>query len=107
MAYTVKAAPATAIELLERDPVKAKLQEVAMVMGTIKGSVPMYREFGCIERSVLDKPMPVAELMLRTTIREGIEKYCKGVTVTRVFFQRDEKTGTLTPAVEVDVHAES
>lgn len=104
MIHTVKAMMTGGIVLNETDPVKAKLQEVAMVLGTIKGSIPMYRDFGAIERSVLDRPMPVAEMIARATIREGIEQWCKGVTVKKVSFQRDEKTGTLIPEVEVEIH---
>lgn len=107
MVYTVKTGESRAIALNETDPVKAKLQEVAMVLETIKGSIPMYRDFGAIEPSVLDKPMPVAEMLTRTMVREGIERWCEGVTVKGVSFARDEKTGTLVPSVEVEVNEKS
>ncbi len=107
MTYTVKAGDGETVCLWESDPIKAKLQEVRLVMETIKGSVPMFREFGCLDPKVLDKPMPVAEMMTRTMVREGVERWCRGVTVKGVSFQRDEKTGTLSPVVEVEIHAES
>ena len=106
MTYTVTAGNDSAVCLWETDPIKAKLQEVRLVTETIKGSVPMFREFGCLDPEVLDKPMPVAEMMTRTMVREGVERRCEGVAVKGVSFQRDEKTGTLVPAVEVEIHAE-
>lgn len=103
MTYTVTAREEEAVNLWETDYIKAKVQEVRMVMETVKGSVPMFREFGGIERAVLDKPMPVAEMMTRTMVREEIERWCEGVTVKNVTFQRDEKTGTMIPTVEVEI----
>ncbi len=106
MAYTVKPGDAGRINLRETDQVKAALQRVAMVLETRKGSVPMYREFG-LDWSILDKPMPVAEMLARTMIREAIERWCEDVTVKGISFQRDEATGALIPTVEVDIHAKS
>lgn len=106
MSYTVTAADAGGLRFGETDPGKAALQQVAMVLATRKGSVPMYREFG-FDWSVLDRPMPVAEALARTLIREAVEQWCGGVTVTGVSFQRDDRTGTLIPTVEVEIRAES
>lgn len=107
MTYTVTAGEGGSVSLWETDPVKAKLQEVSMVLGTVKGSVPMFRDFGSVDPSVLDKPMPVAKMMTRTMVREGIERWCEDVTVKSVSFQRDEKTGTMITTVEVEIYAKS
>lgn len=104
MSDIVTAAAAEKLSFGETDPEKAALQQVAMVLATRKGSVPMYREFG-FDWSVLDKPASIAEPLARAAIREAVERWCGGVTVKNISFQRDDRTGTLIPAVEVEIHA--
>ena len=45
MEYTVKPAQGH-LKLNETDPVAAVLQEVAVLLGTRQGEVPLFREFG-------------------------------------------------------------
>ena len=107
MTYTVTAGNDSAVCLWETDPIKAKLQEVRLVTETIKGSVPMFREFGCLDPEVLDKPMPVAKIMMIGEVREAIETWEPGAAVKSGGFAEGAlEPGKLIPAVEVEIVAE-
>ena len=58
MDYTVKPTSGL-LKLNETDPVAAVLQEVAVLLGTRQGEVPLFREFGLPQR-FLDKTLNVA-----------------------------------------------
>jgi phage baseplate assembly protein W len=77
-----------------------------MVLGTPKGSVPYYREFG-LDMEILDKPMNLAQARARTLIREAVERWVPQCTVNSVSFTRDDFTGKMTPTVEVEITDES
>ena len=54
MEYTVSATDLANIQLNEEDRVKEILRNVAVILATPKGSVPMYRSFG-LDMSFLEK----------------------------------------------------
>lgn len=100
MTYKVSPENLGELRLNEPDRVRSILQNVGIVLGTWKGSVPLYREFG-INPEVVHKPIPVAKVMLRAEIREAVEKYEPRVEVVDVTFT--EGTNGLTPTVEVNI----
>ena len=103
MSYKVNAADLTHIRFNETDMLSSVLQNIAVILSTPKGSVPQYREFG-LTTTMLDKPTPVAKMMMRAEVREAIEKWeprAQFVSVT--FDERITQPGTLWPAVEVEI----
>lgn len=74
MEYTVSATDLANIRLIEDDRTKEILRNVAVILATPKGSVPMCRSFG-LDMSFLDKPMNVAKNMAVIPVREAIEKW--------------------------------
>ena len=74
MEYTVSATDLANIQLNEEDRVKEILRNVAVILATPKGSVPMYRSFG-LDMSFLDKPMNLAKNMAVIPVREAIEEW--------------------------------
>ena len=74
MEYTVSATDLANIQLNEEDRVKEILRNVAVILATPKGSVPMYRSFG-LDMSFLDKPMNVAKNMAVIPVKEAIEEW--------------------------------
>ena len=72
MEYTVSATDLANLRLNETDEVKEVLRNVAVILATPKGSVPMYRDFG-LDMSFLDKPANVAKNMAVIPVREAIE----------------------------------
>ena len=106
MRYTVTATDLTAIHLNEPDAVNSVLQNIAIILSTRKGSVPLFREFG-INMDFLDKPMPVAKVMMISEVREAIERWNPRATVLEVSFQEEiTSPGTLIPTVEVEINSE-
>lgn len=74
MEYTVSATDLANIQLNEEDRVKEILRNVAVILATPKGSVPMYRSFG-LDMSFLDKPMNIAKNLAVIPVREAIEEW--------------------------------
>ncbi len=110
MEYTVKASGRSVsapdlshINFLEEDVVSDVLQNIAVILSTPKGSVPLYRDFG-LDCSFLDKPMPIAKMMMRVEIREAIEKWEPRAKFKGITFSEDiTNPGALRPTVEVEI----
>lgn len=108
MSYTVSATDLKSIQFNEKDIVKAVLQNIAVILSTPMGSVPMYREFG-LDWSFLDRPTPVAKVMMVAPVREAIERWEPRATVLDVSFSDSDdpsKPGGLIPIVEVEISIE-
>ncbi len=101
--YKVTANDAAVLKLGEADTVKSVLQAIAIILSTPKGTVPMYRDFG-VNMDFLDLPVPGAEQMARTEIREAIEKWEPRAVVKDITFSRSGAVaGRLIPTVEVEI----
>ncbi len=106
MTYFVSKADLTDIRLNPASTVEAVLQNVALMLATPKGSVPLYRDFG-LPQDFLDKPMPVARTMMIAHIREAIEIWEPRAEHFRTTFAEGARDPSqLSPTVEVKIHAE-
>ena len=74
MRYQVSAKDAEGLHLNETDPVQSVLQSIAIILSTPRGTVPLYRDFG-LDWKALDKPLPVAQVLMVAEIREAIERW--------------------------------
>lgn len=74
MEYTVSATDLTNIRLKEENRIQEILRNVAVILATPKGSVPMYRSFG-VDMSFLDKPKSIAKNLAVIPVREAIEEW--------------------------------
>lgn len=103
MSYTVNATDLKNIRLNETDTLRSVLQNIAIILATPKGSVPLYREFG-LSATFLDKPTPKAKMMMRAEVREAIERWePRAQFVSMTFEERVTQPGTLWPTVEVEI----
>ena len=103
MSYKVNATALSNIRFNEPELVLSVLQNIAVILSTPKGSVPQYREFG-LSAVFLDKPMPVAKMMMRAEVREAIERWePRAQFVAMTFEERITQPGTLWPTVEVEI----
>lgn len=103
MGYKITMSDIGPISLNETDTVKSILQNVSIILRTMKGSCPMYRGFG-IDVTLIDRPLPAAKVLLLSSIREAIEEYEPRVRVKSVDFDtREEMQGVLIPTVEVEI----
>lgn len=104
MSYKVSPAGLDDLRLGEAETAEAILRNVAVILATRKGSVPLYRDFG-ISWEALDKPEPIARAMLIPEIREAIERWEPRAEFVGAEFRADPgRPGTLIPIVEVRVH---
>lgn len=103
MSYTIRPSDLSPIKLNESDVVKSVIQNIAVILLTPQGSVPLYREFG-LNQDFLDRPIPVAQTMAISRIREAIENFEPRAEVLDISFEQSEATpGVLTPVVEVNI----
>ena len=103
MSYTVSPSNKRKIKFNVTDPVESVLRNIAVILSTPKGSVPMYRDFG-ISVDILDRPIPVAKAMMTADIKEAIERCEPRATFISVDFMEDELNGRLIPMVEVEIN---
>lgn len=103
MSYTVTAGEKRKITLNEADSKASVLQNVAMILSTPKGSVPMYRDFG-VRTEAVDRPIHAAKALLRGQIKEAVELYEPRAEVKRVTFRQDRADPSrLIPTVEIEL----
>lgn len=103
MSYKVTAGKLGPLSLNETDTVKSVLQNVAIILKTRKGTVPLYRDFGLSQKFV-DKPIPVAKTLLHADVKDAVETYEPRAEVVGVTFEEDpDAPGRLVPTVEVNI----
>lgn len=107
MSYLVSPRDAEKYSLFENNPVKEILRNIAVILATPLGSVPLYRDFG-LDQSFLDKPAPVAEVMMVIPVREAIERWEPRAEFLELTVSDDPSNpGKLIPVVEVEINEES
>ena len=79
------------------------LQNVRTILSTRRGTVPLDRDFG-LSWSYIDKPLPVARMMLKAEIIQALQVYEPRAQVTAVGFQdstEEAMDGILKPIVRI------
>lgn len=105
MEFTVSATDLANIQLNESDRVKEILRNVAVILATPKGSVPMYRSFG-LDMSFVDKPMNIAKNMAVIPVREAIEEWEPRAKYKDMTLALDPSNpGKLTFTVQIEIEA--
>jgi len=105
MPYSVTASEPKKINLAPASLIEEVLQNLSMILQTIKYTAPLCRDFG-ITGNFIDKPIPVAETLLIGELYEAVEKYEPRAEIVEITFERDESTGKLNPCLEVEINAE-
>ena len=106
MSFTVSATDLGHLRFNEQETVSSVLQNIAVILSTPKGTVPQYRDFG-LDNSFVDKPRPVAEVLMVAPVREAIHRWEPRATVLNVFPGYDpSQPGTLITVVEVEINLE-
>ncbi len=79
------------------------LQNVAVILSTPKGSVPLDREFG-VSWMFVDSPTPRALAELRAEILSALERYEPRVRVLEISFTADAgKPSKVIPKVKLEI----
>lgn len=80
------------------------MQDIFVVLNTVKGEVPFYRDFG-VDSEYLHKPIMTAKTMYAAAITEAVEKFVPAVRVKQVRFADDAANpATLVPILEVEIN---
>ncbi len=87
MTYEVSSANGYSLDLNQSDEVRSILQNVAVLLCTKKGTVPMYREYG-LSMEFLDKPLEVAETLAFSEISEALEMFEPRAELEDLFFEK-------------------
>lgn len=80
------------------------MQRVRTILSTVKGTVPLDREFG-VDAAPIDTPLPGAMALLTSSIAAAIEAHEPMVKVLSVYFKDDglPGDGRLTPVVRMKI----
>ena len=104
MTYRVSEADLKTIRLNDQDTVSSVQHNVALILATPKGTVPMYRDYG-LERDFLDMPVPDAEMRMVAPIREAVEQWEPRASVRDVFLTgSSDGSGRLIAHVEIEIN---
>ena len=107
MTYSVDISKDLKLSLNESDLVASVLQNVAIILKTIKGSCPMFRDFG-LPQDHLGMPIPVAKSMLIAEIKTAVEEFEPRANVISVTFSSNANSPTgVVPILEVEINAQS
>ncbi|WMI72138.1 GPW/gp25 family protein [Aminobacterium sp. MB27-C1] len=98
------AASLDGVNFSPKSEVEEILQNVKTILFTVRGSVPLDRDFG-ISADLVDSPTPVVKARCMAEIVEAISKYEPRAKVAAVSFSGDSD-GRLIPKVKVRIRAD-
>ena len=104
MANYIVSSEDSSLQFNQSDTNKSILQDIALLLRTKRGTVPLARDFG-LEMKFLDKPIDIAETIAYTEVTEAVEEYEPRASVTDVFFSAGVN-GTMILNVEVEIEDE-
>lgn len=104
MTYKVNSADSYSLDLKQSDTVKSVLQNVAVLLNTRRGTVPMYREFG-LPMAFVDKPINVAETIAYSEVSDALETFEPRAVLENLYFVKDAD-GRMSITVEVSISDE-
>lgn len=101
MDYTVNSADSYTLTLVQNKETASILQNIALLLNTKKGTMPMYREFG-LPMKFVDKPIDVAATLAYLEISDAIEKFEPRATLKDVTLNKNS-SGQMHITVEVSI----
>ena len=103
MNVTIDCSKGVALSLEPATKTERIIQSIFIVLNTVAGEVPCYREFG-IDASFEHKPIQAAQSLYAASATEAIERFVPEVQVQRITFadSQDDST-TLRPILEVSI----
>ena len=100
MSYKVSAADGYSLSMQEDSELLSVLQNIALLLNTRRGTVPMHREFGLPME--LDKPIDAAETIAFVEISDALEEFEPRAKLDDVYFEKSAD-GTMALTVEVSI----
>lgn len=106
MSYTVTSSVLASITLNQSDYVSSVIQNIAIILSTRQGTVPLNREFG-LPMAFLDRPINVAKVIAYKEVCEALAAYEPRATVVNIGFAGNEEDPCLLEiTVEVEIENE-
>lgn len=101
MNYTINSADNYTLTLVQTKETASILQNIALLLNTKRGTMPMYRDFG-LPMEFVDKPIDVAETLAYLEISDAIEKFEPRATLKDVTLNKNS-SGQMHITVEVSI----
>lgn len=102
MTYEISGGETPPLNLAPATLAEEVLQNVRMIISTVKYSVPMDREFG-IDGAVVDRPINIAKAHLSNEMFRAVRRYEPRAVIASIDFDGDE-SGRLTPKIKVQIN---
>ena len=102
MTVTVDTSEKLNTTLRENDIVKSVTQNIALLLSTKQGTVPMYREFG-LPMEFVDKPIDIAETIAALEVSDAIEEFEPRAELKDLYLKKSPE-GKISVIVEVSVN---
>ena len=103
MTYEIHGGELPPLNLAPATLAEEVLQNVRMIISTVKYSVPMDREFG-IDGTIVDRPINIAKAHLTNEIFRAVRRYEPRAAIVSIDMDGDER-GRLTPQITVRINA--
>ena len=101
MTYEINGGETPSINFAPATIAEEVIQNVRMIISTVKYSVPMDREFG-IDGAVVDRPINIAKAHLSNEIFRAVRRYETRAVIESIEFNGDE-SGKLTPTIKIQI----
>lgn len=95
----------TKINLKPQTVTEEVIQNVQTILGTVKGSVPLNRDFG-VDIEAVDLPQPMAMMQVKINIIEAIQKYEPRAVIRAIEFANETTAasdGILKPKITLEI----
>ncbi len=101
MKFTIDMTKKYELTLAPRNRMEELEQSIYILINTMRGEVPCYREFG-INTDYLHKPISVAKQQYAAAVAAAVERFIPGIQVRRITFAENVNSpGNLKPIMEV------
>lgn len=101
MSYKVSAADGCSLSLQQDSELLSVMQNIALLLNTKRGTVPMHREFG-LPMEFVDKPIDAAEAIAFVEISDALEEFEPRARLDDVYFEKSVD-GKINLKVEVSI----
>lgn len=103
MKYTVNVGKKPELSLIPETAEQEIIQNLYTLLNTVKGEVPLYRDFGINFTEIRSMPLPMAETALVSEIYDAIEKFEPRAKILNIEIEAEPLSGKLIPVLEVDI----
>ena len=90
------------LKVLPETTVDEIIQNVQMIIGTLQGEVPLYREFG-INSAALDLPVGAAQARISSEIISAVAKFEPRAKVKNVLFSGSGSDGEVRAKIRIAI----